>query len=102
MRTSGAFFEGASDFAPEFSTHCREHFTGDLMRRRKDPSAWFQQVLKVSEDPAASDWLKEALVQSINRDPADAAKDAEILCRILQLRSAAILPMPKATTAAGK
>jgi hypothetical protein len=72
------------------------------MRRRKDPSAWFQQVLRVSEDPAASDWLKTAILQSINRDPADAAKDAETLCRILQLRSAAILQMPKAATSAGK
>jgi hypothetical protein len=72
------------------------------MRRRKDPSAWFQQVLKVSEDPAASDWLKTALVQSINRDPTEAARDAEILCRILQLRSAAVLQAPRAPISIGK
>jgi hypothetical protein len=71
------------------------------MRRRKDPSAWFQQVLAVSEDPAASDWLKTALVESINRDPNDAARDAEILCRILQLRSAAVLQVPRAAIPSG-
>jgi hypothetical protein len=78
------------------------HFMGEVMRRRKDPSAWFQQVLTVSEDPAASDWLKAALVQSINRDPNDAARDAEILCRILQLRSAAVLQSPKTAIPSGK
>jgi hypothetical protein len=56
---------------------------------------WFQQTLKVSEDPAASDWLKTALVQAINRDPANAARNAEILCRIPQLRSAAALQGPR-------
>jgi hypothetical protein len=71
------------------------------MRRRKDPNAWFQQTLKVSEDPAASDWLKTALVQAINRDPAAAARDAEILCRILQLRSAAVLQGPGAPISTG-
>ena len=72
------------------------------MRRRKDPSAWFQQVMTVSEDPAASDWLKTALVESINRDPNDAARDAEILCRILQLRSAAVLQAPRTAIPSGK
>ena len=60
------------------------------MRKRKDPNAWFQQALKVSADPAASDWLKGALVAGINRDPVDAAADADVLCRILQLRAAAV------------
>jgi hypothetical protein len=60
------------------------------MRKRKDPNAWFQQALKVSADPAASDWLKGALVAGINRDPVDAAADADVLYRILQLRAAAV------------
>ena len=59
------------------------------MRRRKDPNAWFQEAIKVSKDPAASDWLKVALLQAINRDPVDAAKDVEVLSRILDQRAAA-------------
>ena len=59
------------------------------MPKRKDPNAWFQKALTVAQDPAASDWLKTALVGAINRDPIDAAGDAEALFRILQLRAAA-------------
>ena len=62
---------------------------GESMRRRKDPNAWFQEATKVSNDPAASDWLKLALIQAINRDPVDAAKDVEVLSRILEQRAAA-------------
>ena len=60
------------------------------MPKLKDPNVWFRDALKVTEDPAASDWLKNALVEAINRDPVDAAGDTEILCRILKLRSAAV------------
>ena len=60
------------------------------MPKLKDPNVWFQNALKVTEDPAASGWLKNALVEAINRDPVDAAGDAEILYRILKLRSAAV------------
>ena len=60
------------------------------MPKLKDPNVWFQNALKVTEDPAASGWLKNALVEAINRDPVDAAGDAEVLCRILRLRAAAV------------
>ena len=60
------------------------------MPKLKDPNVWFQNALKVTEDPAASGWLKNALVEAINRDPVDAAGDAEVLCRILKLRAAAV------------
>jgi hypothetical protein len=60
------------------------------MRKRSDPNAWFQQALSVTEDAATSGWLKSALVEAINRDPVDAAGDAEVLSRILQLRVAAV------------
>lgn len=60
------------------------------MPRLKDRNVWFQKALKVAEDPAASDWLKNALVEAINRDPVDAAGDSEVLCKILQLRAAAV------------
>jgi hypothetical protein len=42
------------------------------MPKHKDPNVWFQNALKVSEDPV------------------DAAGDAEVLYRILKLRSAAV------------
>ena len=60
------------------------------MPKLKDPNVWFQNALKVTEDPAASGWLKNALVEAINRDPVDSAGDAEVLCRILKLRAAAV------------
>jgi hypothetical protein len=60
------------------------------MPKLKVPNVWFRDALKVTEDPAASDWLKNALVEAINRDPVDAAGDAEILNRILKLRAAAV------------
>ena len=60
------------------------------MPRHKVPNTWFQQALKVSEDPATSDWLKGALIEAINRDPANVARDAELLCKILKLRAEAV------------
>ncbi len=59
------------------------------MPKLRDPNIWFQNALKVTEDTAASYWLKNALIEAINRDPADAAQDAEVLSRILKLRAAA-------------
>ena len=69
------------------------------MPRLKDPNAWFQRALKVAQDQAASDWLKNALVAAINRDPVDAANDAEVLSRILQLRAAAVQRLEIPSTA---
>ena len=60
------------------------------MPKLKDPNVWFQNARRVTDDPAASDWLKNALLEAINRDPVDAAGDAEVLCRILKLRAAAV------------
>ena len=60
------------------------------MPKLKDPNVWFRDALKITEDPAASDWLKNALVEAINRDPVDAAGDAEVLYRIVKLRAAAV------------
>ena len=60
------------------------------MPKVKDPNVWFQNAQRVTDDPAASDWLKNALLDAINRDPVDAAGDAEVLCRILKLRAAAV------------
>jgi hypothetical protein len=72
------------------------------MPRLKGPNAWFQTALKVSQDPAASHWLKNALVEAINRDPIDAARDSDVLCRILQLRAAAVQKEPELSGTTGK
>jgi hypothetical protein len=64
------------------------------MPKLKDPNVWFQSARRVTEDPVASDWLKNALLEAINRDPVDAAGDAEVLCRILKLRAAAVQKAP--------
>jgi hypothetical protein len=53
------------------------------MPKLKDPNVWFQNALRVTEDPAASGWLKNALVEAINRDPVDAAGDAESFTEFL-------------------
>ena len=71
------------------------------MPKLKDPNVWFQNALKVTENPAASGWLKNALVEAINRDPVDAAGDAEVLCRILKLRAAAVQKGPERSGALG-
>jgi hypothetical protein len=60
------------------------------MPKLKDPNVWFQNARRVTDDPAASDWLKNALLEAINRDPVDAAGDAEVLCRILKQRAAVV------------
>jgi hypothetical protein len=75
------------------------------MPRLKDPNAWFQKTLKVAEDPATSGWLKNALIEAINRDPVNAASDADVLCRILQMRAAAVqrgVELPASADKSGK
>jgi hypothetical protein len=42
-------------------------------------------------DPAASYWLKDALASAMNRDPVDAALDAELLASILMRRAREVL-----------
>lgn len=38
-------------------------------------------------DPATSDWLRDALRTAMERDPVDAANDAEVLARLLDERA---------------
>jgi hypothetical protein len=45
----------------------------------------------ILHDPAASLWLKAALRTALERDPVDAANDAEVLLRILDARLRALL-----------
>ena len=41
---------------------------------------------EILHDPSASNWLRDALRQSLDRDPVDAANDAEILAAVLAAR----------------
>jgi len=46
---------------------------------------------EILNDPAASDWLRQALQAALERDPVDAANDAEALAQILIARAERIL-----------
>ncbi len=45
----------------------------------------------ILNDPEASDWLKHALRSALERDPVDAANDAEILAQVLEARAERML-----------
>jgi hypothetical protein len=45
----------------------------------------------ILNDPSASYWLKNALRAALDRDPVDAARDAEILAAALSDRCDAVL-----------
>jgi hypothetical protein len=49
------------------------------------------EIEQVLADPAASFWLKEALRSALDRDPVDAANDAEVLAQLLGRRCQEIL-----------
>jgi hypothetical protein len=48
-------------------------------------------INEVLGDPAASYWLKTALRSALCRDPVDAARDSEIMARLLEERCDKIL-----------
>lgn len=48
----------------------------------------------ILSDPAASSWLRQSLAAALERDPVDAATDAEILSEVLSGRCAALLQAP--------
>jgi hypothetical protein len=45
------------------------------------------------DDPSTSDWLKEALRSSLERDPVDALNDALVLAATLEERLRAVLDL---------
>ncbi len=49
------------------------------------------KIQEVINDPSASTWLREALKQSLERDPVDAASDAELLAELLDQRCTEVL-----------
>jgi len=48
-------------------------------------------IEEVLRDPSASAWLKAALRSALERDPVDAANDAEVLARLLDRRCRSML-----------
>jgi len=50
-----------------------------------------EKIKKVLADPAASFWLKRAIEENLNRDPVDAANDAEVLYDVLEERCHLVL-----------
>jgi len=48
-------------------------------------------IEQITDDPAASFWLKNALRSALIRDPVDAANDAEVLAEVLDQRCRKIL-----------
>jgi hypothetical protein len=48
-------------------------------------------MTRILKDPSASSWLKMTITSSLQRDPVDAANDAEVLSQLLQARAEAIL-----------
>ena len=49
------------------------------------------EIERVLTDPAASFWLKECLRSALDRDPVDAANDADVLAKLLDRRCQEIL-----------
>ena len=49
-----------------------------------------EEIRQLLADPGLSDWFKQALSSSLERDPVDAANDAELLSAVLDRRSRAI------------
>jgi hypothetical protein len=60
------------------------------MPRIKDRKAWLREFVKVVHDPAASDWLKDTLMEAVDREPLEAEQDAEVVFKICQLRAAVV------------
>ena len=58
------------------------------------PTSGYEDVPDIDlvlADPSASDWIKESLRSALERDPVDAANDAEVLAKILHRRCREIL-----------
>lgn len=50
-----------------------------------------RDVWQILRDPAASFWIKQALQTALDRDPVDAANDAEVLAEVLSQRCSGLL-----------
>ena len=59
-------------------------------------------IEEVLADPAASCWMKAALRSALDRDPVDAANDADCLSSLLEARANAALFGAAAPIGSGK
>ncbi len=48
------------------------------------------EIPQLLADPGLSDWFKRALRSALERDPVDAANEAELLCDVLDQRARAV------------
>jgi hypothetical protein len=53
---------------------------------RREGTGTVPKADEVLRDMGASDWIKEALEKALDRDPMDAANDAEMLAKVLDRR----------------
>ena len=56
------------------------------------------RIREVLSDCSTSQWLQQALRWALERDPVDAAADAEMLFTLLELRAQEILNNPPASS----
>ena len=49
-----------------------------------------EEIRQLLGDPGLSDWFKRALLSALDRDPVDAANDADLLAVVLDRRAQAI------------
>ena len=50
-----------------------------------------EDMTRALNDPSASYWLKQTMLDAMKRDPVDSAKDAEVLAALLRGRAEAML-----------
>jgi hypothetical protein len=58
------------------------------MSRTKDRKGWLRKLVQVVNDPSTSDWLKDVLMEVVDREPLQATRDAEVVLKICQMRAA--------------
>lgn len=63
----------------------------DLALAKENAQEVENEIRAVLEDPASSSWLKVALRTALERDPVDAANEAEGLAELLGRRADAML-----------
>lgn len=57
------------------------------------------ELQRLAQDPALSDWFRNALVEALKRDPVDAAQDAGMLALVLDRRASELLSISEAEAA---
>jgi hypothetical protein len=50
-----------------------------------------KQVVNILADPCTSRWLRKSLTTALERDPVDAFRDAQVLCRVMSEHAAETL-----------